>query len=97
MKIKQSILKLRFTTSVIYSEEDSRYSIFSTYLQIADTFTKAIGSKILFLKHRDIIFGRSPSDELAMYLASVHELYHHNRTNDEIYYTVHFHANYKPN
>jgi hypothetical protein len=67
----------------------------STHLQLADIFTKALG-KTLFLKHRDVILGRPPSDELAMYLASVQELYHYNRTNDEIDNTVHFHANYKP-
>jgi hypothetical protein len=67
----------------------------STHLQLADIFTKALG-KTLFLKHRDVILGRPPSDELAMYLALVQELYHCNRTNDEIDNTVHFHANYKP-
>ncbi len=67
----------------------------STHLQLADIFTKALG-KILFLKRRDVILGRPQSDELAMYLASEQELFHYNRTNDEINNTVHFHANYKP-
>ena len=67
----------------------------STHLQLADIFTKALG-KILYLKFRDNILGKPPSDDLAMYLASIRELHHHNRSEEEIDNQLHFHTDYQP-
>ena len=67
----------------------------NTQLQLADIFTKALG-KVTFLKHRDVILGRPPSNELAMYLESIKELAKDKRTDQEIDMKIHFHAKYLP-
>jgi hypothetical protein len=65
----------------------------STKIQLADIFTKALG-KATFLKHRDVILGRPPSNELAMYLKSVEEMERNSRTDEDIDNTVHCHPMY---
>jgi len=65
----------------------------STKIQLADIFTKALG-KATFLKHRDVILGRPPSNELAVYLKSVAEMERNSRTDADIDTKVHCHPMY---
>ena len=65
----------------------------NTQLQLADAFTKPLGRES-FLSHRDVLFGQPPSAELAKYLESVQQFYHHKRTFDEIDNQLHCHSDW---
>jgi len=59
-------------------------------------FVQAFLDRRKYLKFRDVILGKPPSDDLAMYLESIRELHHHNRSEEEVDNQLHFHTDYQP-
>ena len=93
-KTKHVSIKIHYIRDLIHKKFIDIIYI-STHLQLADIFTKAT-SREDFLRHRDVLLGKPPTGELAMYLSSAKELYNSNRSKEDMDNRILFHPNYQP-